>query len=295
MSPLHALGRALVAALLATAASAKLYYLVLGYPTAYGRPFETTLVVGEAALAAWLASGVRPRAASAATGGLFCVFLAYSLWKGLSGAASCGCFAAVAISPWVMATVDAAAIALCGYLAFAGSRQYEVVRRRVWPRAVASAAAVSVLLAVVGFVASRSATAVDPAAAGSERVELAGFALHGDLAVLDPEQWPGHPLPVSDHIVSSGEAPSLSEGEWTLLFTHAGCPDCEVAKQHLAEAAAGAGGSRRFGTVEVTGLAGADGGDGEVEAFALDDRYDWFVPTPTKVFLSDGAVVSVQR
>lgn len=54
----------------------------------------------------WLLAGLYPRQTRALAIGCFALFAAVSLFKALSGAASCGCFGKVAVSPWLTLALD---------------------------------------------------------------------------------------------------------------------------------------------------------------------------------------------
>jgi len=65
------------------------------------RPFLILTVELELALAIWLLSGLFKKAAWLA--GLLCfsLFLVITLYKGVTGAESCGCFGSVHVNPWM--------------------------------------------------------------------------------------------------------------------------------------------------------------------------------------------------
>lgn len=65
----------------------------------------------EALVGAWLVSGFAPRGAALAGTGLFAALGAVSLYLGLIGQASCGCFGRVTVSPWLTLALDAACAA----------------------------------------------------------------------------------------------------------------------------------------------------------------------------------------
>ena len=65
------------------------------------RPFLVFQVEFELALGIWLLSGVLRRFAWMVTLACFCLFCSVTLYKGITGAASCGCFGTVHVNPWV--------------------------------------------------------------------------------------------------------------------------------------------------------------------------------------------------
>jgi hypothetical protein len=70
------------------------------------------VIVFEILLGLWLVSGVQPLGAWAAALSTFLVFASVSFYQGWIGQASCGCLGAkVSVNPWIMFTLDLAAIA----------------------------------------------------------------------------------------------------------------------------------------------------------------------------------------
>ena len=65
------------------------------------RPFLILQVEFELALAIWLLSGLFKKAAWFAALLCFSVFSAITLYKGITGAESCGCFGSVHVNPWI--------------------------------------------------------------------------------------------------------------------------------------------------------------------------------------------------
>ena len=65
------------------------------------RPVLILLVECELALGLWLLSGLFPRLAWLTALACFSFFCVVTLYKALTGAASCGCFGAVSVPPWI--------------------------------------------------------------------------------------------------------------------------------------------------------------------------------------------------
>ena len=65
------------------------------------RIFLILTVEFEIALGIWLLSGLFKKAAWMATISCFSLFSFVSLYKGLAGAESCGCFGSVHVNPWI--------------------------------------------------------------------------------------------------------------------------------------------------------------------------------------------------
>jgi hypothetical protein len=59
----------------------------------------------------WLIAGLYPKWTWVAACGCFTLFAGVSLFKALSGAASCGCFGRMQVNPWYTVALDALAVA----------------------------------------------------------------------------------------------------------------------------------------------------------------------------------------
>lgn len=69
-----------------------------------GRPFLICQVELELTLGIWLLSGVCKRLAWLIALSCFGLFCCVTLYKGVTGAASCGCFGRVHLDPWITLT-----------------------------------------------------------------------------------------------------------------------------------------------------------------------------------------------
>ena len=65
----------------------------------------------EIAFGFWLIGGLLPRTTWLAALGCFTVFCGVTLYKGIGGQASCGCFGRISVSPWYTLTLDVIAVA----------------------------------------------------------------------------------------------------------------------------------------------------------------------------------------
>ncbi len=72
--------------------------------------FLTAVVELELFFGLWLVAGLYPRQTWAVAVACFALFAGVSLFKGLSGAATCGCFGRVPVNPWWTLILDAAAV-----------------------------------------------------------------------------------------------------------------------------------------------------------------------------------------
>ncbi|MEX2316623.1 MAG: MauE/DoxX family redox-associated membrane protein [Pirellulales bacterium] len=248
----------------------------------FALPFWLVLAAVQAELLVGflLASGRWPRQSWLAALSLFTVFATFSLYRGLAGYASCGCFGAVAIRPWWTPAFDLAII--CLLVAW----RSPIVG---WPR-YSSTRAVT-MIGAAGYVAIAASTAFYLNATMAAAVLGDGSSL-GDqqLVVLDPPAWVGQKLPVAEYFSPSID---LSYGQWLVVFYHHDCPRCVDAL-------------RRYETLGAEGLhAGASNvlfvemppyeqGGTPSSAIArhvrLSDRREWFVQTPVEIRLADGIV-----
>lgn len=99
-----------VGAVLLLAAGLKAYGLLQGVMPTHGwlslPSAQIAVVTAEMLLAVWLLSGVAAGAAWLTAVLTFSTFAAYSTYLGYLGVASCGCFGAVTVSPWVAFLID---------------------------------------------------------------------------------------------------------------------------------------------------------------------------------------------
>lgn len=112
--------RLIVAAILLFAAGMKAWQLAtvptLGEGLLHTRWFNICVVEFELAFGIWLIFGLLPRLTWLATVGLFTVFGGVSLYKALSGEASCGCFGAAQVNPWITMGLDMTIVGLLTFV-----------------------------------------------------------------------------------------------------------------------------------------------------------------------------------
>jgi hypothetical protein len=100
----------IVAAVLATAALAKLYQIfteVIDPKAMTGTEYRMVFwSAGELALALLLLSGRELKAVRFLTLGVLGAFAIYNAYQGLTGEATCGCFGRLPVSPWLTLTLD---------------------------------------------------------------------------------------------------------------------------------------------------------------------------------------------
>ncbi len=239
----------------------------------------------------WLLAGLYPRWTW--RGALLCfgAFGSVSLWKAISGEASCGCFGRVPISPWQTLVVDGAIVML---LLHWGPERDESVFKQSSRSANRRAVGVVGVSIAVGIPAALVMAAYRPAAITPQGA-IAG---QSQFVVLKPAEWIGNRFPLIDWVDIGGQ---LARGEWIVLLYHVGCPECRemIAEygqlghdphkasdaRRVALIQAPHSGSRFTGDVDVSSCPGCVSGQ-------LSDSRRWFVSTPAVVFLEDGVVSS---
>ena len=205
--------------------------------------------------------------------GLFAVFATVSVFKGISGEASCGCFGEVAINPWVTAVFDVAVVAA---LVWARPRMPLVdpsrssFQNRVFFRESTLCLGIFVLIGglTYGWISQ----------ARYEKLTEVGQVLQGNSVQLVPESWIGQKFPLHEYILDGND---LVNGEKTILLSRLGCADCEKAKQNQ--------GMALDSVVEISGNASSP------DALYLTHEINWIAETPTLIELSDGVVKTVRN
>lgn len=268
---------AAVATILTVAAILKLHEMQLSGV----RAWSVAQVAGEWLLALWLVSGFASRAARIVTLGCFAVFAGVTLFRGLRGDASCGCFGALSVSPWVTLGLDLVVIGLL----VAWNPIAAPVPRWRWG-----------LTAAVGALSLGAALVLGqiwrPATLDGDGI----VASPGGWVVLEPAKWMGKKLPLLPHLSPPA---GLAEGRWTVLLYKHGCPACVQAAARFGKTDGGEGEGRRLGLVELPPY-GAAGHLRETEArgvelMRLSEAHDWFAQTPVYIDLVEGVVTGVRQ
>ncbi len=253
------------------------------------RWFLIGVVESELLLGLWLLAGPYPRRtwqlAVLCFGGFACV----SLYKAVSGEASCGCFGNVAVNPWYTLLLDLAAVAalLCwrpirGPSPVPTSLAFS--RRR--------AAAIATVSLIVGIPAAL-AMGNCRAAMVSPKGDILGDA---EFVVLEPESWIGKPFPLLKHIDIGDQ---LAEGEWMVVMYHHKCLRCSEAVEEynaLAGALAAESDGLSVALIEMPPygrMACPRCGDSPCVLGRLANVKQWFLTTPSVVVVDQGRVVEV--
>jgi hypothetical protein len=215
--------RVAVGILLLISAGLKGYQLasepVLGTGFLDSRWLLTLAVEFELLFGLWLLANIWPKLSWATAVGCFSLFTCVSLYKALSGDATCGCFGQVPVNPWWTATLDLLVVFSLlrwqpkgqDWLSFT---HFKEIRLR-------TVAVLSIWL-VLGLAAA-FAVGNYTAATLSDVGDVVG---DGRMVVLKPEAWLGKRFPLLDYI---GTSDQLKQGKWFVLLYHHDCPRCRGA------------------------------------------------------------------
>lgn len=261
------------------------------------RPFLVVQVEGELTLGLWLLSGLFPRPAWLTALACFSFFSLVTFYKGLTGAASCGCFGPVHVNPWItLTTIDLPAVVALGLFRPAAVLMplWSLLRRQQSLRHVVTELA-NPLPSLPRF----ATTMVLGVMVLGVTAPILALNKPADIAatyeVLEPQTWVGKELPILDHIDVERR---LRHGTWLVLLFYAGCPECHEAMEKYTEALTllpPATDLLRCAFVGVPPLDQAPDlpANSPIVVGKLSRMKTWFVKTPVVVLLSNGAVVSV--
>ncbi len=233
-----------------------------------------TLLVFEAAfelgLGLGLLSGLYKRLAWLGSLLCFLTFCGVTLYKGLTGAESCGCFGQVHINPWItLWAIDVPAVLLL--LIFRPAKKPQVFRDYHAP-------IVGLILVAVVLTAQYLYTH-EPARVTAER------------EVLESRTWIDQPLHVINVIEDSA---GLQEGNWLVMLFHYDCTDCQetIPQFHeIAENLVGNEDMLRLAQIEVPPYGyRTDLDTSPTFKTRMDETKEWLIVTPTVVLMSDGIV-----
>lgn len=149
------------------------------------RHFLIFVVEFELALSLWLLSGLYKKAAWLAATGCFLVFSCVTLYKGLTGAASCGCFGTVHVNPWItLFCIDLPALAaLIAFRPGGLNLRRPLAMLTPHPRLIHLTAVWLITLSLV--TTSTAVLALNEPALVTAKYE-----------VLEPAEWVGKELPI---------------------------------------------------------------------------------------------------
>lgn len=270
-----------IAAILLIAAILKAHQLLTEPLLAGHRGLSVLLVQLELLFAIWLLAGRSARLARMAVIILFLVFAVVSLYRGISGESSCGCFGAVKVSPWISLLLDVLVIATAGSVS---PKMVSAHHRRL-----PSLKPVPLILAYVGIAACSSffLLSFHPTTLSAKGLLL------GDSSFIlaDPEGWIGEQCPIIDWV---DEGHVLREGKWIVLFFHFDCPLCREVLPEFVQRSLQPD-SDRIAILEVPPFGREQTDFGKCLHLRLSDSHEWFVESPREMHIANGRVVSVSR
>ena len=281
--------RMILGGILLVAAALKGYQLATEPTAEIGLMTSRWFLIGavevEVLLGMCLVSGLVVRSSWLISLGCFALFSCISLYKALSGEASCGCFGSVQVNPWYTLSLDVAAVVALLRWRPALSAPAESAGER---RPVSHYAIVLGVWLVVGMAAGWQMARFEAVTVSDE----GDFLGDGEIVVLEPEKWVGKRFPLLPHI-DIGDR--LTEGGWVVLLYHHDCPQCrEVLPEYEQMAQSDSGEGVALIEVPPFGAYGSLASHGSAQRGRLQETKDWFVQTPTELRLDGGLVTAVQ-
>jgi hypothetical protein len=235
----------------------------------------------------WLLSGLLLKLTWTAAVACFTLFTCISLYKALSGHASCGCFGKVEVNPWITGGLDLTAVS--ALLWWRPKMSYFTKRR--------AAVALAIWLAV-GLPLTYATVSYSPALL----TENGFFVGDGNLVILEPYKWIGSRFPLLPYIddlpnsVKEEQPPlreRLTEGEWLVVLYRHGCPECEKMldsyKRIAEQGKSGFEQSIKVAIIEIP-LAVQEEMPSWCEVGTLKIGYRWFFTNSISIHLRNGVV-----
>ncbi|MCA9216116.1 MAG: hypothetical protein KDB27_23775 [Planctomycetales bacterium] len=269
-----------IACLLVTAALLKTHELGSRPVAAFDLWSKKVVVLGavqiEVFLATWLFLGIRRRGCWTAVTLCFTIFTGVTIARGFQGAASCGCFGKVMISPWLTAAFDIAVLSAL------------IALRQSFCAENGRVSGLSVLLTCVAFVGAGSCLAWWGSSYQPHTLAADGVIAGSDgFVLLEPEKWIGERLPLMNYLDSD----AIGHGKWTVMLHKHDCSRCrQILPSFVKE-------KGQLALIEIPPF-----GESElmripatVVQIALEPKYDWFVTTPVELHLDDGIVTGVRH
>ena len=234
----------------------------------------------EMGLGIWLVCGLFRKAGWLLGLIAFGGFIGVTLYKGLSGAESCGCFGMVKVNPWI--TLSVIDIPIFVLLAIFGPKDFKLFPPP-WPKAAhffAIAIPTFILLPAIEYVLITNKPPMK-----SDKYE-----------VIDTKQWANQNIwPMLEYIDIKQQ---LQNGVWVVLMYHYDCPNCAEAIPKYEEMNKSVKGNENilnFAFVEMPPygnekqqLVNPDKG---VASGKLSEAKKWYVQTPVVVVLRDGKAI----
>ena len=245
----------------------------------------------EMGLGLWLISGLFRKAGWLLGLIAYCGFIGVTLFKSLTGEASCGCFGVVKVNPWITLT----AIDIPIFLLLAIFRpKGEKLLPPPWPRLahfLAIAIPTFILLPSIEYLLITNKQAkpnVEDWVSKTSKTVITESNLPAGQAAQNI--WPL----LKDINIQH----KLRAGVWIVLMYHYDCPDCAKAVpkyEEMYKSLQGNEGTPNFAFVEMPPYGNKDqqliSPDSKVVRGFLNNTQKWFFQTPVVVVLDNGAVL----
>jgi len=250
------------------------------------RPFLILTVEFELALGIWLLSGLFKKAGWLATLSCFSLFSLITLYKGLSGAESCGCFGSVHVNPWItLFAIDVPAIVALVVFHPKELKLSHIMKPFKLLKPVPSMPRLSTII-LIGFMVL-SITTIILAFNGPSKSTF-------EYEVLELETWIGKRLPILEHIDISKQ---LERCSWVVVLYNYDCPDCveTIPKyKQMARDLAGNENLLQIALIEIPPYSTKIiCEESSYNLGRLSDTKEWFIDTPTIVMLENNVVSTI--
>lgn len=286
--------RIVLGLLLLSAAALKGHQLatepVVGSGLLDSRWFLIGVVEFELFFGLWLLSGLYPKWTWAPALSCFALFAGVSLWKALSGEATCGCFGRVPVNPWYTFTLDTAVVVALLRWRPRGLSQFSWSENRTAPLGIRPLGLIAAWLAL--GIPAAVAMGSYQAATISETGDILG---ESEIVVLEPEKWIGKRFPLLDYI-DVGDR--LAEDKWIIVLYHYDCSKCQEVISEC-ERLSGVWAVDSVGTrVALVEMPPYENCDESMVSRGvplvlgrLRDTREWFGATPIQVAVNEGVVL----
>lgn len=237
----------------------------------------------------WLLSGLFPRRTWMFSLACFTVLGGISLFRGLAGDSSCGCFGRVEVNPWWTLLLDVMIVAALYRFRPVRSATADVSPTAANMNSFALRLTVLVLATLLMGIPI-AMIRQDPASLSADGLIMG----RGEIVILEPEKWIGKRFPLFPHIDIGDQ---LIQGQWTILLYHHDCPKCQeviTRYERLQHEYASTANHRRIAVIEMPPY--ADGSVSPTDSHLgfsmgkLSDRKQWFVAAPVEIILEQGTV-----
>jgi hypothetical protein len=220
---------------------------------------------------------------------LFVGFAARSFSLALRGSATCECFGSISIHPWWTFLLDllvlgSLVIPMMGGATF---RNYHDANAYFIKRFNPSPTMRGIIISAVTMCSIGVAVLLARSGDGRRALAFGMRESADDVAILQPEKWIGHKLPIAEAVDID-----VSHGNWLVLLHRDDCPVCRQILpryEHLATT------GRQVALIEVPPYGRADSHIPDCHYGHLSDNRKWFVETPFEIQLEDGLVTSAKR